>query len=415
MSDSDSDAVLSDPRELLFKSEPRVFQTLTKGDVGLRWLSGNSLDELDRLRSSGIPDADFLIRALHAHLAAATLSYEEFSGWPAADIEALARDWSSWHAGLDSRLPEGDTAGAFAEAFDKYSAVSAEQHERLLAPVRAYQELQERALGDFASLGAPGGLLNNQIRRAADSGLMPGSPLERALGLAHFATEFDPPELAQMALQTRSMVDLARTTIDWEAIERRLKALAPYAETLGRRGWTFPIQWGGTRFVDVVQRVPEGELDDGWVGYYTRDNGQAFEDLAAYLAGEKVLDLWRPLLEGALYAYRRGHHEAAVTSLLAVFSGLLALGTHGLAHRCSERRAALAYRSTERLSTRLLCRASLYGFVDEVFRDLPFSEPATRLNRHHIMHGRGMPPSPRADALRLFQAIETLTMVARAY
>jgi hypothetical protein len=223
----------------------------------------------------------------------------------------------------------------------------------------------------------------------------------------------EPAHQAMVSMQ--AIVDqISRIAVDWNASERWLAGFAPYAEELGRRGWTFPIQWCGTRFVEVVKQVPEEELDDGFVSYYTSDDGAAFEELVTYLAAESLLDRWRPLLNGAVDNYRRGYHEAAVTNFLVVFSGLHALATEGLTRNAEERATAAKFRKAEKQAVRLLCWASLHGFTAVFFRPLRFDEPPpSRLNRHWNQHGRMLAPSPQADCLRLLQAIETLTLLAR--
>lgn len=52
-------------------------------------------------------------------------------------------------------------------------------------------------------------------------------------------------------------------------------------------------------------------------------------------------------------------------------------------------------------------------FIDELFKNFDFSAaPPDRLNRHWILHGRDASRGSQADSLRLFQAVDTISMLS---
>jgi hypothetical protein len=201
----------------------------------------------------------------------------------------------------------------------------------------------------------------------------------------------------------------------WRESERELSRLAPKAEELGRRGWTLPVRWGLTEFVHVVDEVPLEELDEAWVAYYGSDEGREFDELIQALAGQAVLDPWRRMMDGAIYTYRGGYHEAALPALFACFDGVFAAATHGpQSHAKVHTTAGEFRRKAAERAVLEVCWASIQGFVGVTHRTHPFSEePPASVNRHWLLHGRTMPPRPQADCLRVLQALETLTLVAK--
>jgi hypothetical protein len=199
---------------------------------------------------------------------------------------------------------------------------------------------------------------------------------------------------------------------DWE---RNLKALAPHAEELGRRGWTLPVRGGLTEVRYWAGELSEDQVDDAWLAHYEADGGREFDLLVGALMEREdgFLEPWRPYLEGAVLLYCSGPREAAIPALLATFEGAFAAVTKS-SHRPDKiRRLAVEFCREEDSAVHYLCWCSLVGFTNAVFGDHPYSEdPPPGVNRHLVQHGRALPPRPQVDCLRLFQALETIQLVA---
>jgi hypothetical protein len=241
-------------------------------------------------------------------------------------------------------------------------------------------------------------------------------PLSLGNSLADLAQQIAPPLFAQPDLDlARSLSQLQIPGDLWLESERHLKSLGPKARELGRRGWTIAPRRAMTEFADVVDEISEDELDDAWLGLYTADEGAEFNELVETLGEIRLLDRWRRSLDGAVYAYRGGYFETALSSLLGCFEGALSAATKRLDRWHKLRTTAVEFRDqaeAEVFATRYLCWESLVGFTDAVFRDHPFNQaPPDMVNRHLVQHGRAMPPRPQVDCLQLLQALETLSLV----
>jgi hypothetical protein len=192
----------------------------------------------------------------------------------------------------------------------------------------------------------------------------------------------------------------------------------PGAESLRARrlGWTIAIRRALTEFADVVDEISPDKLDDAWLGLYTAEGGAEFDDLVHALGELRLLDPWRPMLDGAIYVYRGGYFEAATPALLACFEGAFSAATHLLNQGHQLRQTVVKFRDEaekNEFATRYLCRESLAGFIKAVFGDHPFDQdPPDGVNRHLVQHGRAMPPRPQVNCLQLLQALETLSIVA---
>jgi hypothetical protein len=84
---------------------------------------------------------------LQGHLIEPQVTNQELAGWPSADVNVLAREWSAWPAGLKCSLAEGDVNELFARAFDDYSAESDRSLQRTMAGMDYTTRLVEGVMG----------------------------------------------------------------------------------------------------------------------------------------------------------------------------------------------------------------------------------------------------------------------------
>ena len=287
------------------------------------------------------------------------------------------------------------------ESLDMARRMSEMVRQRELDQQRALVALESRGVAEMQARMAQ---VNNQVVEAERLAAQCAPPLVARLqaGIAEL-------------IQPRDLLDLVAPPRDFFAeSERRLRALQPKAEQLGQRGWTLPIRWGLPQFEEVVDEVSPDALDDAWLDYYTANEGEEFDELAEALSKVRLLDPWRHSLEGAIYAYRGRYYETAIPALLALFEGAVSAATRRLHRRHKVQKTAEEFRDASRFAMRALCWASLVGFSRVVFQYHSFGQPAPAgVNRHLVQHGRAMPPRPQIDCLRLLQALETLSLVAR--
>ena len=151
--------------ELLEGPPPLVVQTPTRGQVTLRWLSGNSLDEMQRTRAAMPDNREFLRRVLGGHMMEPKPTYQELAAWPGGDLAVLAREWSAWPSGLNRSLPEGDVESLFAQAFDDFSAESDRSLQKAMSAFGQTTRIAEDVMGSSQGaamnyLEVPGNRLN---------------------------------------------------------------------------------------------------------------------------------------------------------------------------------------------------------------------------------------------------------------
>lgn len=187
----------------------------------------------------------------------------------------------------------------------------------------------------------------------------------------------------------------------------------PDAEALGFAGWTLPLWATIPQCRHIFQQIRQHEIDEidaAFVEHYAEDNGTAANELFGELLAAPVLEHWHPLLRQCAATYRRRQYLVTVPSLLLVYEGAFGRAVKRFDSLVKVRRASTDARMAHRPGIRRLIRASIDGFSRTVFAASDFAANAPeRINRHWTMHGRSRPDWTRADCLRLFQAIHTLS------
>ncbi|MDQ3309471.1 MAG: hypothetical protein M3497_05035 [Gemmatimonadota bacterium] len=225
------------------------------------------------------------------------------------------------------------------------------------------------------------------------------------------------PEINALLDATQGVAEaLRRLGAPFEALAKQnenIATLEPQAEHLGRHGWTVPL-WAPLSFLGLLQaECPADELDGVFVEMYRSSPDQPLQMMFRELRAEPNLDHWRPLLQQAIGAFNRRQYRIVVPALLLIYEGVVARAVR----RFESTEVKLIGPSAEKVKSegpgidRLLW-VSLTAFNEEVFRAAPFSgKQPLRINRHWIMHGRARPGWTRADCLRLFQAIHTVSIL----
>jgi hypothetical protein len=194
----------------------------------------------------------------------------------------------------------------------------------------------------------------------------------------------------------------------WEESERQLVALEPDAARLGAAGWTIPLWAPIDQCRRILHRIPPGHLDKAFVRHYSKDEGKASRELFAALLAAPGLDLWRPLIRQCIATYRRRQYLVTVPSLLLTLEGAVARATRRTGTKMRDYTAEA--RTNAKWGTRRLIWASVQSFMVALYAPSDFAQsPPDTLNRHWALHGRERPEYTKADCLRLFQAIHTIS------
>jgi hypothetical protein len=181
------------------------------------------------------------------------------------------------------------------------------------------------------------------------------------------------------------------------------------SETLGDLGWAFPLDMRPGDYIALAKEATSYEkADAAFLRYYTRDDGQAYEYLIDSLINESGLQECQELLKEVKQSYDDRRYRVCVTALLPVLDHIAQktwdapLSVRSNAHKSIARKIGVMPDSFTDHFWR-----SVKAFVDRVFDGVGKSKPPT-LNRHWILHGRGVSDGSQVDCLRLLQAIRTL-------
>lgn len=188
------------------------------------------------------------------------------------------------------------------------------------------------------------------------------------------------------------------------------------AESLAKLGWLFPKNLTPREIDDLVAEYGDDSVSlDGWFEeFYAVDQGAEFRALAARLLRRANLRTWRSSLRECLWAYRRGKYRVTIPTLLTTIEGLVSevTGTiqdHGT--NPSNHWRDRAPKPPDGFLLEIEWNAIL-AFLETLWSRRHFdSTPPDRLNRHWVQHGRRPELGTRADALRLFAAVD---FIARA-
>lgn len=189
-------------------------------------------------------------------------------------------------------------------------------------------------------------------------------------------------------------------------------AQEPAAKRIGEFGWTVPT-WAT---VDFVSGIPEDAsaqtVDRIFLSAYRKIDRRNEATLLSACLSRQFLRPWRVTLGDAVWAYRARRYRVVVPALLTVLDGTVQRAANHPTATTNVKRMVEHATKIEPGIVRLAW-ISIKSFVDATFLNHPFSSsPPSRLNRHWILHGRDTASHGRTECLRLFQALDTLSLVA---
>lgn len=210
---------------------------------------------------------------------------------------------------------------------------------------------------------------------------------------------------------------LAQTVTAAQAgIDRTLRG----AKSLGAMGWTLPYNASLQDWQSLVIAATDiGAADAAFGAYYDQYDGTARRSLIQDLLSRDDLADWRPLMEEVAVNVEAGRFRVSVPALLAVFEGIAHRWTpdfwtrqtrDGRRGRDPFFRAKLSGLAAD--SFEFFEWSAMEAFVSALYSQAGERKPLM-LNRHWILHGRGLPDANSTDCLRILQAIHTALELAR--
>ena len=162
------------------------------------------------------------------------------------------------------------------------------------------------------------------------------------------------------------------------------------------------------RDIDDLLKTSDDETDTFFETYYTEDDFKELRKVRDELSKRPSLAKWWALLNKCFESFESGRHLITIPSLLSVLDGVIAFAG---APRGNQRPVNVCYEKAKEPNGSMseMMWLSMGTFVANLFQFASFDEdrPAT-LNRHWILHGRDLAAWTRADALRLFNALQTI-------
>lgn len=177
-------------------------------------------------------------------------------------------------------------------------------------------------------------------------------------------------------------------------------------ERLAGAGWTIPMDFTLREMVELVED-PEQEIDSFFVDYYTENNFEKLRNLRRRLTSRKRLSQWQALLCECFESVENGRYVITIPALLTMIEGTVCRANGGVGR---DIKRICKIRATELTGsiTGLMWR-SLEIFVTLLFQGAPFDKGRPSfINRHWILHGRDATSWEIADAIRLFNALQTI-------
>jgi len=190
-------------------------------------------------------------------------------------------------------------------------------------------------------------------------------------------------------------------------IQESMKAAV---RTMASRGWTIQMSLTLRDFDDLAKRTPE-EADDFFVTFYSEEDFVRLREVRQELTSRSSLAHWKALLEECFDSFESDRYLVTVPALLSVIEGVIASAGQALTSQRVHLMAICA-QNAEKMGGNSI-RAEMWNsmkiFLEKLFGKAPFDGTRPSLiNRHWILHGRDAASWTRADALRLFNALQTI-------
>lgn len=189
------------------------------------------------------------------------------------------------------------------------------------------------------------------------------------------------------------------------------------AESMGRMGWTFPMNASLQDCVTLLMEAPNGPeaTDAAFTRFYADNEKESLLLLLTDLRQENRLVEFGALLEEVAFGLDHEKYRLVVTALLPLFEGVARRcwvdGVWQGAAREQFFKSKIADADPDSFD-RVLWSAT-QAFVERLYEKNFHGDPKPlALNRHWILHGRGPADASLIDALRLLQAIHTVVSLA---
>lgn len=206
----------------------------------------------------------------------------------------------------------------------------------------------------------------------------------------------------------KSMPDFSELFKDLqEQIEEIPPILREAATKLGKNGWVFPMNFTPAETCEITEN--DYDLDLFFLQFYSIDDN--FYLLTENILNSALIGPWQTVFKQCIEAYLNDKYLIAIPALLCITEGLASnlFQNKQNTKPVSVFEKHLKKAQEENLNFIEVAWLSLVYFFEDLYENSNFNgdEPLF-INRHWVLHGRSQVNWTKADALRLFAAIETL-------
>ncbi|PGV79306.1 hypothetical protein [Bacillus cereus] len=205
--------------------------------------------------------------------------------------------------------------------------------------------------------------------------------------------------------------------IDWEEFERKEKKSA---ESLGRRGWTLPMNMTPGETIGISDIEGQDELDSAFLSFYSKE--EEFQFIKTQILEHELTKEWGVLLTQCFESYENGNYLIVIPNLFIIIENishiLISPRYQKYLNPNQKRKPPLrdqykkVKKEVETDRTYIICYISVAEYLNCVFKSGNFDKRPARLpiiNRDWVLHGRDYPCNwKQVDALRLFNALSTI-------
>ncbi|MEW9184364.1 hypothetical protein AB2553_29410 [Bacillus mycoides] len=205
--------------------------------------------------------------------------------------------------------------------------------------------------------------------------------------------------------------------IDWEEFERKEKKSA---ESLGRRGWTLPMNMTPGEAIGISEIEGQDELDSTFLSFYSKE--EEFQFIKTHILEHELTKEWGVLLTQCFESYENGNYLIVIPNLFIIIENishiLISPRYQKYLNPNQKRKPPLrdqykkVKKEVETDRTYIICYISVAEYLNCVFKSGNFDKRPARLpiiNRDWVLHGRDYPCNwKQVDALRLFNALSTI-------
>ncbi|SJZ99948.1 hypothetical protein [Selenihalanaerobacter shriftii] len=195
-------------------------------------------------------------------------------------------------------------------------------------------------------------------------------------------------------------------------VNEALECIEKSYEEFAKKGWTLPTFLTPQEVCMFANNISNlNQIDDAFINYYTKNDNENFNILANSICSSPHLSPWYNLLKECIIAYKKELYLVTIPSLIPILEGLIT--SFSFEKGNIKDKIHHEVNQVPEGSIQEIILNSITLFIDQLFKSWNFSnERRPIINRHWILHGRDRDECwSKADSLRLFNAINTITVI----